>query len=188
MTRERFELAENIGQARKGRNGKVPQVTIASSPESDEYGMMRLELVETLEQLNVLRRRASIENLYRELSEEWIRKSTITGGMGIKFAASVIIRLNKDYTVKNAHIEGPGGQKIAEQMLKDSPEGVDVYNLKVPRRIVLYADNGWPSAILSLDANNRNTNVGSYIEGNWGELQRFVMSHGLPSTKELTGD
>ena len=145
-------------------------------------------LVETMEQMDSLQKKSTPGILYRMLSEEWIRQARITRSLGIKYAANVIIRLKKDYSIKDAHIEGPGGQKIAEQMLRDSPNGVDVFKLKVPRRIVVYADNGWPSAILSLDANNRNVNVGSFAEGDSGRLFRYVMANDLPPTRELTGD
>jgi hypothetical protein len=92
------------------------------------------------------------------------------------------------FIIIDAHIEGSGGQKIAEQLLKDSPDGVDVFNLKVRRRIIVYADNGWPSAVLRLDANNRNINEGSRLEGDYEAVQRVVMARGLPRTKKLTGD
>ena len=187
-TREKMELAEKIGETRKGGKQRVPTVTLASTPESAEYAMMRMMLVETLEQIDVLLKNSTIESLYRSLSEEWIRQATTTGGMGSVFPANIIIRLKKDYTIMNAYIEGVGGQKIAEQMLKDFPNGVDVFRLRIPRRLVVYGDNGWPSTILNLDASNRNTNVGSYAEGNWGPLYRFVMAKGLPPTKDLKGD
>jgi hypothetical protein len=45
------------------------------------------------------------------------------------------------------------------------PGGVDVFRLQAPRRILLLAENSWPSAILSLDANNRDISTGSIAEG-----------------------
>jgi hypothetical protein len=108
--------------------------------------------------------------------------------MGNRFQAVVVIRLNPNYTILDAHIQGAGGQKLAEQLLKDSPGGVDVFRLQAPRRILLMADNGWPSAILSLDANNRDTSTGSIAEGDTGSLKKYVMSKGLPLTTKLAGD
>ena len=108
--------------------------------------------------------------------------------MGARFQAVVIIRLNPDYSVKNAHIQGSGGQKLAEELLKEFPDGVDVFGLKAPRRIAHYADNGWPQASLTLDANNRDLSTGSFAEGDTAGLFKYVMSKGLPSTKNLTGD
>lgn len=187
QTRERMESAEGIAGTGRGSKGQGA-VTIARSPESDVYGLMRMHLVETIEHLNNRLKISTPEDLFRALSEQWIRLATIRGGMGIRFPAFVIIRLKKDYSIINAEIQGAGGQKIAEQLLKDSPNGVDVFSLKVKRRIVVYADNGWPSASLSLDANNKNINTGSFAEGRWRAVERFVMTNGLPPTKNLKGD
>ncbi|WP_372771990.1 DUF4157 domain-containing protein [Mangrovibacterium sp.] len=178
-TRVKMEVAE--GNTQKGG------VSSTSSPESDAYGLMRMYLVELRDQLNVQLSVSTPEILFRTLSEEWIRQSQIRGSLGIKYRAVVIIRTKKDYSVMNAEIQGTGGQKIAEQLLKDSPGGVDVFSLRVPRRIIVYADNGWPSAILNLDENNQNTNVGSYAEGNAGAVERYVKTNGLPPTTKLSG-
>ena len=54
----------------------------------------------------------------------------------------------------------------AEQLLYDSPAGVDVFGLKVWREIKLMAENGWPAAILTLDANNQNISDNNIMSGN----------------------
>ncbi|MGD9928924.1 MAG: DUF4157 domain-containing protein [Mangrovibacterium sp.] len=177
-TRKKMEMAES--NAPSG-------VSVATSPESDAYGLMRMYLVELRDKLNAQLSNSSPEILFRTLSEKWIRHSTVYAGMGVHVQAVVIIRLKKDYSVINAEMQGAGGQKIAEQLLKDSPNGVDVFGLRVPRRVIVYADNGWPSAILSLDENNRNTNTGAFAEGNWGAVERYVKARGLPPTKNLSG-
>jgi hypothetical protein len=155
---------------------------------SDEYGMLRLNLVEGLERLDARLKTSRPEDLFLMLSQEWIRAQKTTGAWGTKYQAVVIIRLNPDYSVKNGHIEGAGGQKLAEQLLKDSPGGVDLLRMPVPRRIVHYAKNGWPQAILNLDASGRNINVGAYAEGDAGTLERYIRTRGLPPVKTITGD
>jgi len=177
ITRERMDKAG-------GKRG-----TGAISPEAKAYGVQRVTLIETLERMDFRLKISTPVDLFRQLSEEWIRQTTITtSAFGTKAPADVIIRLKSDYTIMDAKIQGTGGQKIAEQLLKDSPSGVDVFKLKVRRRIVVYADNNWPKAILRLDADNRVINEGSFVEGNYGEVHRFLRANGLPPTKKLTGD
>jgi hypothetical protein len=88
--------------------------------------MMRMALLDTLESVQKAQNDATPENLFRVLSEEWVRHATVRGGMGVRFKAVVIIRLNPNYSVKDAHVQGSGGQKLAEELLKEFPDGVDV--------------------------------------------------------------
>jgi hypothetical protein len=180
--RARREAVE--AQPRKsGKNGMVEPTRI-----DDDYAMMRMALLETLESVERVLGNATAEKLFQVLSEEWVRHATVAGGMGTRFKAVVVIRLNPDYSVKDAHIQGSGGQKLAEQLLKDSPDGVDVFRLQTTRRILLLADNGWPKITLTLDASNADISTGSYAEGDTGSLRRYVMSKGLAKTKKIAGD
>jgi uncharacterized protein DUF4157 len=184
-TREAMEMAENASSAhRKSKGG----VSVMSTKEADEYGMLRMDLVDAIAQMDARLKVSTTDDLFHLLSEEWIRFATTTGAWGYKYQAVVVIRLNPDYSIKDAHIQGAGGQKIAEQLLKDNPDGVNVFNLEVPRRVLLLAENGWPSAILSLDENDRNTSTGSIAEGHTDALYRKVIAEGLPPTKKLDGD
>ena len=171
------------------KGGKAPKWgMVEPSKADDDYAAMRIVLLDTLDSVTRVLSVSTSESLFRTLSEEWVRHATVAGGMGTRFQAVVVIRLNANYTILDAHIQGAGGQKLAEQLLKDSPDGVDVFRLQAPRRILLMAENGWPSAILSLDANNRDTSTGSIAEGNTDALKKYVMSKGLPVTKKLAGD
>ena len=182
--REAIEAPVPVVPERTGKKGGV----VVSSKEADAYGMMRMALLDTIDQVEKVLSGSSPEALFKVLSEEWIRHATVRGGMSTRFQAVVVIRLNPDYSILDAHIQGSGGQKLAEQLLKDSPGGVDVFRLVAPRRILLMADNGWPSVILSLDANNRDISTGSYAEGDTGSLRKYVMGKGLPLTTKLAGD
>jgi hypothetical protein len=94
------------------------------------------------------------ESIFRVLTEEWIRGSTVKQGWATK-QASVVIRMNRDLSVKDAHIQGTGGQKIAEQLVKDAPDGVDFYSLEVKKEIEYYGfDDTYPSAYVHLDSEN----------------------------------
>lgn len=183
--REAVEAPKPVKSGRKSGKWGPAEPT----REENDLAMMRMALMDTLENVDKALSVSNSETLFRVLSEEWIRNAKVRGGMGTRFPAVVVIRLNPNYTVKDAHIQGSGGQKLAEQLLKDAgPQGVDVFRLQAPRRILLMAENGWPSAILSLDANNRDISTGSIAEGDTESLKKYVMSKGLPPTKKLTGD
>lgn len=181
------KAASKAGKAGAGHK-KGQAVLVEPTKEDDDYAMMRMVLMDTLARVDAVLKVSTPEALFRVLSEEWVRSSKVGIGMGIKISAVVVIRLSKDYKVLDAHIQGAGGQKLAEQLLKDSPDGVELLSLKAPKRILLMAENGWPSVTLSLDANNRDVSTGSFGEGNTGALLRVVMSKGLPPAKKLTGD
>lgn len=161
---------------------------MAESDAAWNYTSMRMTLMDTYAEVDAREKVATRENLFLKLSEEWMRYATIKGAYGHKVQAFVIIRLNPDYTVKEAHIQGAGGQKIAEQLLKDSPDGVNVFNLEAPRRVVLLGDNGWPAVTLELDENDKNLSTGALLEGDTDALYRKLMNEGLPPTKHIEGD
>src|SRR2546423_219245 len=139
--------------------------------------MMRMDLMDMLAAIEKVRAGSSPEALFKVLSDEWVRNASVYAGMGIYVKATVIIRLKPNYAIMDAHIQGSGGQKLAEELLKEFPDGVDVFEMKTRREIKLMADNGWPQAILSLDANNRDVSTGSFAEGDSGSLYKYVMSH-----------
>lgn len=171
-------------QPRKPGKGGMVEPT----PLDDAYAMMRMALLDTLESVQRVLGVATDKRLFQVLSENWIRQSTVAGGMGTRFKAVVVIRLKPDFSVLDAHIQGSGGQKLAEQLLKDSPDGVDVFGLKATRRILLLADNGWPKITLTLDPNNKDISTGSYAEGDTESLKRYVLGKGQLKTKNIKGD
>ena len=126
--------------------------------------------------------------MLRLLTEQWVRSSSVNIGAGQKLPAAIHVILNPDYSIKEAHFQGPDTQKLAEQMIKDTPEGVDILAMKVPKVIILHAGNGWPAATLSLDANNRDKSSGAPGEGDSSALLRYIQSKGLPPATKLTGD
>src|SRR5688572_10318969 len=113
--RARREALE--GGAGGGSKGKKPNWKVEQTKESDDYGMMRMALLDTLEKVDKTLARSTPEVLFQVLSEQWIKSSKVRGGMGTSFQAVVVIRLNPNYSVKDAHIQGSGGQKLAEQLL-----------------------------------------------------------------------
>ena len=149
---------------------------------------MRLVLMETLDALKATLSESSSEKLLRVLTETWIRQGTTGTSAGQPIAAVIIIRLRPDYSVKNAHFQASGGQKLAEELLKDSPSGVDVYGLKARKRILHYDEHDVPQATLELDAGNRDITPPALQNPKYAELKKHVLGKGLPPTTKLTGD
>ncbi len=144
-----------------GKKGKGKWGVETSSPATkvfDDYSMMRMALLNTYEALDIQAGFATAANLFRLLSEEWIRGTMVKEGWDMRHAR-IVIHLNKDYSVKDAHIEGAGGTKIAEQLVKDAAthnlDGVDLYNMNVRKEVQYFGhDSGYPSAYVYLDEEN----------------------------------
>lgn len=148
----------------------------------DEYSMMRMQLMEMWEAVYAEEQRSSPQIWFKMLSDQWLLSSTAG-----HVPAWVGIQVEADFSVRDAVIHGPGGQKIAEQLLKDSPDGVDVYHMPVPREIHYYKDpKGYPMTI-RLDANGRLINNGTMLEGD-STLVKAIETHGLKPTKKVSGD
>jgi hypothetical protein len=175
------------GAARSGKPGK-PGLAKPSKA-IDDYGMMRMALMDVLAKLLAMRQGATPELLFRKLSEEWHRAQEVRAGMGVKLPAFVIVQLEKDYSVKQAYFQGAGGQKIAEGLLYDSPEGVDVLSLKTNKQI-FYPGDGNPGtgAIASLDANNRDISNANMGEGHTEALIKVILAKGKLIAKKVKGD
>jgi hypothetical protein len=153
-----------------------------SSREQDisDYGMLRMQLFESFVAAQSKLSSASREAFFRLLAEKWLQSQ------GEK--AFIVIRVRADYSVKEAEIHGDGGQKIAEQLLKDSPGGVDVFGLRVERRILYFGQGGsWWSAMVRLDARGKLINTGALIEGDYGTVYRRLKAQGLGTTTKLSG-
>ena len=188
--RAKREAIEGPGAGAGGKTTKVKGGgKVITGKEVDDYGMMRMALLDTLTAVDKTLSASTPEALFKLLSEEWIRGGKRRGPAGTTIQNVVVIRLNPDYSIKDSHIQGSGGQKLAEQLLRDNPDGVDVYGLKAPRRIVLLAAKGgaW-DAILELDAKGNDKSTGAILEGNTTALYKYLKAKGLPKTKNLTGD
>jgi hypothetical protein len=175
------------GAAKPGNKKPIGRVEV-NPKQLEDWTNTRLVLMDTLEALDTTLADSTPENLVRVLSEAWIRQGTTGKLAGQSIPAVVLIRLNPDLSVKNAHIQAKGGQKLAEQLLKDSPDGVDVFGLKTRRRILHYGENDWPQATLELDANNRDVTAPADQSPKYTALKKHVLSKGLPPTKKITGD
>ena len=169
--------------------GKKPAGRVEVNPKSlEDWTAMRLALMDTLTALKATLAASSSEKLLRVLTETWIRQGTTGTSAGQPIAAVIIIRLNPDYSVKNAHLQASGGQKLAEELLKESPSGVDVYGLKARKRILHYDEHDVPQATLELDAANKDVTAPALQTPKYTELKKRVLGRGLPPTTTITGD
>jgi hypothetical protein len=162
---------------------------VRKTPKS-QHALMRHDLVALFEDVDSRFKATNQESLYRSLTEAWIAGSTTTS-ISTKVPAFIVIRVvGRDLKVLNAEIKGPGGQKIAEQLVKDSPDGVDLISMAVPRNILWFRtpDDVYFSAVVKLDANSNLINEGSFIEGDYWPLYSRIMSDGLEPAKKVTGD
>jgi hypothetical protein len=117
-----------------------------------EAQVMRRQLIDLRSRLDWLLKRSTPEHLFKESSEEWIRQSRTD-----REPAFILIRIEEDLSVRSAEIKAPYGQKIAEQLLRDSPQGVDVFGMKVRKRILYYerGQRAYYRAVLRLDASGK---------------------------------
>jgi hypothetical protein len=166
----------------------VASKAMESDQAASDYGMLRMKLVDLFESVERRLNASDTSTLFNRLSEQWINASTVYAGMGQYVNAVVIIRLEEDYSLRNGHIQGGGGQKLAEQLLKNSPDGVDLWGLAVPRRVIRYAANGWPKDILQVDKNGKRQDTGAYAEGQPGRVWDWIQRNGIPKIKKVSGD
>jgi hypothetical protein len=155
-----------------------------------QHEALRSRLIALFEDVHGRLQSTSQEGLFQVLSEAWIGASRDTSG-AIAVPASIVIRLyGRGLRVMDATIHGPGGQKIAEQLLKDSPDGVDVINMRVPRYIKWFRtpQDLMPSAMFGMDVDNNIALEGNYAEGSPWPVYNAIMREGVETTKNLTGD
>jgi hypothetical protein len=174
--------ADFVAKARKAEDNAG-----MSQTQADAYGMLRLELADTLGALDQQLKSAAPEAIYRLLTEQWLRDSTVRlKQVGVK-PSYIFIRLEADYTVRDAHINGTGGQKLAEQLLKDSPGGIDPYSMKVPRFIHYFKEGArGASTVLWVDANGVIDHKNS--DGPYKTLHDTLEKRGLKPTTKLKGE
>ncbi|HEX5547342.1 MAG TPA: hypothetical protein VFX24_08030, partial [Ktedonobacterales bacterium] len=154
---------------------------------------MRMVLSDAYAEVQARAQFSTPENIFRLLTEEWIRGNTVKEGWGTK-QASVVIRMNKDFSIKDAHIQGTGGQKIAEQLAKDAESehagGVNFYQMEIRKEIEYYGnDDSYATAYVHLYENN---SIHDYVRGDEeaAKVWEYIRSNGAKAltTKKVEGD
>ena len=113
MLKQRAPFAASVRKRRED-HARTP---LKGGPKGSDYATMHKELMAMLEGVKKVLDASTPNDLFRMLSEEWMGHQTVAGPLGIRSTAMVVIRLNPDHSVRDAHIEGEGGQKLAEQLL-----------------------------------------------------------------------
>jgi len=139
----------------------------------------------------------NVTNVFQLICQEWIRNTMysksagwVSGGTS-PAPAWVAISVNKDYSVRGVELSCQGGQKIAEQLLKNAgTAGLRPHAWPVPRRILYFADSSsWPNAFINLNADGRWVQQGSIAENS--SVGSVVLAHirqsGLDATTKVTG-
>lgn len=132
---------------------------------------------------NTLANSASQESLFKLISEQWITQNTSSGSGYLK------IVINNKWEVTYAHLHVPRGQRIAEQLLKDSNGEIDLNKFYI-RRNIEYIPEPLSALYYDFDASGRGLGALSATLGGKKYAQSFIdkLRQGLPSTKLLTGD
>jgi Domain of unknown function (DUF4157) len=190
-------IVSRVGKIRdamfRSTDTKKGKATEALSDAADKYTAMRMVLSDAYGETQGRLQFSTPENIFRLLTEEWIRGAMIKDGWSMKHA-SVVIRMNNDYSVKDAHIQGTGGQKIAEQLVKDAEaahaDGVNFYEMEVRKEIQYFGnDSSYPSAYVYLDENN---SIHGYVRGDVdaAKVWEYIKSAGAKAltAKKVEGD
>jgi hypothetical protein len=126
--------------------------------------------------------------LFKLLVESWIGAVAPTKeGAAPSY---VFIRLDKDWKVTTAHIHSPGGQRLAEQLLRQGNGKVNLNEFKVPRTVEF---NPYPLTWVIGQFNAEGQQVGNITANIFGKLyvDAFIGNMtkiGLPETTVMTGD
>jgi uncharacterized protein DUF4157 len=190
-------IVARVGKIRdamfRATDTKKGRATEALSDAADKYTTMRMVLSDAYAEVQARAQFSTPENIFRLLTEEWIRGNTVKEGWGTK-EASVVIRMNKDFSIKDAHIQGTGGQKIAEQLAKDAESehagGVNFYQMQIRKEIEYYGNDGsYPTAYVHLYEDN---SIHGYVRGDEdaAKVWDYIRSNGAQAltTKKVEGD
>jgi hypothetical protein len=188
-----LQIVRNTGDAMmRSVDSKKGTAVQANSKAADNYAIMRDALNNAYTELQYRAAVSTPENIFRVLSSEWISNSTIKGTWGAH--GKIEIRLNKDFSVKDAYIRAPGGEKLAEQMVRDVEErgleGVDLYHMDVKKEVQYFGDDGgYPSAYVKLD---EDSHIYDYVRGDEGAaaVWEHIRKHGARAltAKKIEGD
>jgi hypothetical protein len=190
-------IVARVGKIRdamfRATDTKKGAATEALNDAADKYTTMRMVLSDAYAEVQARAQFSTPENIFRLLTEEWIRGNTVKEGWGTK-EASVVIRMNKDFSIKDAHVQGTGGQKIAEQLAKDAESehagGVNFYQMEIRKEIEYYGNDGsYPTAYVHLYEDN---SIHGYVRGDEeaAKVWEYIKSAGAAglTTKKVEGD
>ncbi len=139
----------------------------------------------------------NVNNVFLLICQEWIRNTTYGKPAGWITSATatapalVRISVNKDYSVRGVELLCHGGQKIAEQLLKNAGgAGLRPHAWPVPRMLLYFVDSGsWPNAFVKLTSDGRWVQQGSIAENSsaGNALLERIRRYGLDATTKVKG-
>jgi hypothetical protein len=179
------KATDSLDSAAKSAPGKKGKWTAARA---DDYGYMQMILMDLFVDARARLAQSSQTEMYKMLAEEWIQSTEFKPSGGYKNPSRIVIEVEADYTIRNARIFAPGGQKMAEQLVKDSPSGVDVFGFAVPRTVLYFNGGSGPEAAIRLDENDKPKMTEAPLEGNWKPIYERLIRDGLRPTKAVTGE
>ncbi len=154
----------------------------------DEKKQYQKALADHLNSLD--RNWTNLTNVFLLICQEWIRNTTHKE-YRVANPAFVRISVNKDYSVRKVEILCPGGQKIAEQLLKNAGgTGLRTHSWPVPRRFLYFVDSGsWPNAIINLTTDGRWAQIGNIAENSsqGTVVLDYIRRNGLAASTKVTG-
>lgn len=168
----------------------------ATGTEADKTTYKK-RLVEYLDRLDGMRQDGWLtgKRLFERLAFEWIRNTKKKWPASTGDPEESLVQTWVDYAdnITKAYILAPGGQKIAEQFLKDADgAGVRPYEWPVRRRTIFYSKDKVPFAQSNLTAEGKlDTRDGARIRSQYREdvadvrFKRLLAR--LPTTKDLEG-
>jgi hypothetical protein len=111
-----------------------------------------------------------LDAFFKQLTSQWIT-DVVHGTIAIQI-------LHQDLSVIKFTVEGADGDKLTEH-LANMRGGIDLWALKVPRRINVYDhEGGWWEAVIELDAANRLVNAPAEDFGDWRKVYERLRAQG----------
>ena len=129
--------------------------------------------------------------MFKLFAVEWIRNTKKAFLRRDNVTESLVrVWVDKDDKIQKARINAPGGQKIAEQFLKDAEDaGLRPYEWPVRRIILFFLKNDWPNATARYTAeSNWDTRSPGPRDNEDVADRRFKrLLARLPTTKDVKG-
>lgn len=151
---------------------EVPTVLnrLLANGQADAYAAIRGAIAHLHDDAQQRAASLDLDTFFKSLAAQWI-SDVVHGTIAIQIR-------HHDLSVIHFEVQGADGDKLTEH-LASMRGGVDLWALKVPRRINVYDnDNGWWEAVLELDASNRLVNSPAEDFGDWRKVYERLHAQG----------
>jgi hypothetical protein len=153
----------------------------------NDYAMTRMALLDLLDDVKAVLAVSGPNALVKVLVGGWLSSTqTKLNALSAKDPSWIHIRLDGNHDTIDAVIRGPGGQKLAEELLKESPAGVDVWSIHTLRK-VFFTPPGGSGTEAHIDGNGRDVTPQAARTKDSEALFKYVSTYGVKPTKNITG-